>query len=331
MNGLDVFLDIFLNVYFLSLLAIIVIVLIFVAIGLKRVLEYERLVIFSATGKYKGTRGPGIIWIKPWEKAAPSDTDPKTGRTITLAFDMRETVIDVKEQDCITKDNVPVTIQPIVFFEIVDPAKTVLTVKNAKTAIINLAKTTLRAVIGDMQLAEVIARREHIAQQLKSRLAQEAERWGVNVTTVEIAELKPRKEVEDAMAHRKATIETAEAERRSTIMKAEAQKEAALSEKEALITRSEAEKQSAITRAEGQKTAKILEAEGLEKYYQKLAELGKKAEIVLQFENIAALKKFAESENEKLVILPLKSAGAFSFAGLKFLEESLPSKRKKSE
>lgn len=331
MNGLDVFLDIFLNVYFLSLLAIIVIVLIVVAIGLKRVLEFERLVVFSASGKYKGTRGPGITWVKPWEKVQPYETDPETGKTIKLAFDMREQTYDVKEQDCITKDSVPVTIQPIVFLKIVDPAKTALTVENAKIAILNIAKTTLRAVIGDMELTEVIARREHIAQQLRNRLAREAERWGVDVTTVEIADLKPRKEVEDAMAHRKATIEKAEADRRSAIMKAEGQKEAALSEKEALITRSEADKQAAIARAEGQKEAKILEAEGLEIYYQKLAELGKKAEIVLQFESIAALKKFAESENEKLVILPLESAGAFSFAGLKFLEESLPSKRKKSE
>jgi len=310
---------------------LVLIILGIVASGLKRVLEFERLIIFSYTGKYKGTRGPGIIWVRPWEKAHPFEVDSTTGKTIRLVFDMRETLVEVGQQDCITKDNVPAKIEPIVFFKIVDPARTVMTVENAKLAILNLARTTLRAVIGDMILSEVIARREQIAQQLKTRLAAEAERWGVDVTTVEIADLKPRQEVEDAMALRKAAIEKAEGERVSAIMRAEGLKEAALSEKEALIISSEGKKQADITIAEGQKQAKILEAEGLEEYYKILADLGEKAKIILQFENIAALKKFAESPNEKLVILPLESAGAFSFAGLKFLEDTLPSKRKASK
>lgn len=317
--------------YFAVVLIVIIVAIIGLGIrGLKSVSEYERLVIFSVSGKFKGIRGPGLVWVSPFEKVHPYSKDA-TGRIKQLTYDVREIPYSVPLQDCITKDNVPIKIQPLVIYKMVDPAKTVLTIVNAEVAILELARTTLRAVVGDMVLADVIARREQIAQQLRTRLAQEAERWGVDVTAVEIADLSLPDEVRKAMEERKATIEKAEGQSRALVLDAQAKKEAAQSHKEAEITKAEAEKQGNILKAEGFRQAKILEAEGLEVYYKKLTELGKNAEIVLRYENIDALKKFAASPNEKLVILPFESVGAFSFAGLKFLEDTLPSKVKKTE
>lgn len=317
--------------YFAIALVIIIVIIVGLVIrGLKSVSEYERLIIFSISGKFKATRGPGLVWVSPFEKVHPYRTD-RTGKIIQLTYDMREIPYPVPLQDCITKDNVPVKIQPLVIYKIIDPAKTVLTIVDAESAILDLARTTLRAVVGDMILADVIARREQIAQQLKTRLSQEAERWGVNVTTVEIADLSLPDEVKKAMEDRKAIIERTEGQSRALILDAQAKKEAAQSNKEAEIIKAEAEKRSNILKAEGFKEAKILEADGLETYYRKLTELGRNAEIILRYENIEALKRFAVSPNEKMVILPFESAGAFSFAGLKFLEDTLPSKGKKTE
>jgi len=287
--------------------------------GFHRVPEFERLVVFTLSGKYGGTRGPGFVYIPP-------------GQKIVARIDLREIVRDIPNQECITKDNVPVTINPIVFYKVVDPEKTVLSIKDAEAGILSLARTTLRAVVGDLDLSEVIAKREQLAAQLKIRLAAEAERWGIDVTTVEVAELKLQPEVETAMARRKAEVEQAEAERRSTILKAEAKKEAAQAEKEAMLIRADAEKNAAIAKAEGERQAQILYAEGMSIYYQKLVELGKGAETVLRFESIAALKKFGESENAKLVIIPSEMRGLTSgelggLAQLRWAEGGIPEKK----
>ncbi|HEX77188.1 MAG TPA: paraslipin [Dehalococcoidia bacterium] len=291
--------------------------------GFHRVPQFERLVVFTMTGKYGGIRGPGFVYIPP-------------GYKVVERIDLREIVKDMPDQHCITRDNVVVTIDPIVFYKVVDPEKKVLSIQNAEEGIRNVARTTLRAVVGDMEFADVIAKREQIAAQLKVRLAEEAGRWGIDVTTVEIAEVKTDRIVEEAMARRKAEIEQAEAERRATILKAEAEKEAAQAEREALLIRAEAEKNAAIAKAEGEKQAQILHAEGISIYYQKLAELGQGAETALRFESIAALKKFGESENAKLVIIPSEMRGLTSgelggLAQLRWAEAGIPEKPEKKE
>ena len=284
-----------------------------------RVPQFERLVVFGLSGKYRGVREPGFTFIPP-------------GQQVVARIDLREVVKDVPDQACITKDNVPVLVNPIVFYKIVEPEKTVLSIQDAEAGILSITRTTLRAVIGDMELAEVISKREQLATQLKVRLAAEAERWGIDVTTVEIAELKLQPEVEAAMARRKAEVEQAEAERSATILKANAEKEAAQAKKEAVLIGAEAEKNAAIAKAEGERQAQILHAEGLSIYYKKLVELGKGAETVLKFESIAALKKFGESENAKLVIIPSEMRGLTSgelggLAQLRWAEAGIPEKK----
>ncbi len=261
-----------------------------------RLPEYERLIVFGISGKFAGLMGPGFVFVPPGQKAV--------GR-----IDLREKVKDIPDQECITKDNVPVSINPIVFYKYVEPKKAILEIAGAEKGIFSLARTTLRAVVGDMELSDVIAKREEVAIQLRQRLAAATERWGIEVTTVEIADLRLQPEVEQAMSRRKADIEIAEAERSWTILKAQAKKEAARAEAEARIIRADAEKQATISQAEAEKQTLILQAEGRRAQYQLLTELGAGADIVLQFESIAATKSFGASNNAKRVIIPAEMKG----------------------
>ena len=284
--------------------------------GIERLMEFERDVVFSITGRYKGVRGPGLIFVNPLTEV------------VRMRVDMRERRATLREQECITKDSVPVRVSSIVFYRIVDPGKMVVTVVDAERAILDIVRTTLRAVIGEMPLAEVIAKREKIASQLKERLLGEAERWGIEVTTVEIEDLSAGK-VEDAMSLRKSEVELAEAERRAAIIKAEGEREAAEAEREAALIRAKAEKEALVIKAEGEKEAQILRAEGVFQFYKKMGEMGIPAsEIALRFEHVNALRMLTESANTKLVITEAGATGGgrLSFPALRFLEDVIPTK-----
>jgi len=275
----------------------------FAKISFWRLSEYERLAVFSITGKFKGMRGPGLVFVNPFSEIPWREK-----------IDLREREIRRERMHCITKDSVPIDIMPIVFFRIVLPEKTVLTVADAEGSILDLTKTTLRAVVGEMELSEVVAQRERIVQELKKRLSAEADRWGVEITTVEIAELRPRGRVSEAMVERKTMIEDAEAKKRAMILKAQGERESAKAEAESMLIRAEAEKKAMILRAEGERDALILRGEGLSAYYRKLAELGEAAELALRYENVEVLKKFASTETPKLVMLPLEFHTSFTSA-----------------
>ncbi|RLG36898.1 hypothetical protein DRN79_04075, partial [Methanosarcinales archaeon] len=265
-------------------------------LSLQRIPEYERIAVFSLIeGKFKGIKGPGLVVVNPLTEIAWRER-----------IDLREREIRRERMHCITKDSVPINIMPIVFFKVVEPEKTVLTVVDAEGSILDLTKTTLRAVIGEMNLSEVIAKREQIVQELKKRLSKEADRWGIDITTVEIAELTPLGRVSEAMVERKTMIEDAEAKKRSLILKAEGEREAAKAEADSLLIRAEAEKRAMILRAEGEREAMMLRGEGVSMYYQKIARLGvKNANVALKYENVEALKKFASSDTPKLVMMPI--------------------------
>jgi regulator of protease activity HflC (stomatin/prohibitin superfamily) len=215
---------------------------------LRIVPEYERLVVL-ALGRYAGTRGPGITYVIPgFEKA----------RTV----DMREKFLEIPRQTAITKDNAPIAIDFLVYYRVVDPKRSVLTVDNVVVASLNIATTTLRAVIGDIDLDAVLAKREQINDTLRVKLDEVTERWGLKITGVEIREIEPPKDVQAAMNRQM----TAERERRATVTQAEGERQAAImvaeGEKQAAVLRAEGEKQSAILRAEGERQAQELRAEG---------------------------------------------------------------------
>ncbi|MFQ6102360.1 MAG: SPFH domain-containing protein [Anaerolineae bacterium] len=221
----------------MGLLLIGFVLLIILTSMIRIVREYERLVVFRF-GRCIGTKGPGLVLLIPF-----ADRPVKV--------DQREQFLEVPHQTCITKDNAPMGLDFLIYWKVVNPELSVLQVGQFAPASVGIATTTLRAVIGDIVLDDVLAQREHINQVLRVKLDEVTERWGVKVTAVEIREIEMPREVQEAMNRQMA----AERNRRAMVTEADGKREAA-------IKVAEGEKQSAILRAEGGKQAAILEAEG---------------------------------------------------------------------
>jgi regulator of protease activity HflC (stomatin/prohibitin superfamily) len=216
---------------------VVLILLILVAKGVRIAREYQRLVLFRL-GRAIGTRGPGIVFL-----------NPLTDRTTLV--DLREQYLEVPHQTAITKDNAPISIDFIIFYKVVDPSMSVLAVGNFAGAALNVAATTLRSVVGDMPLDDVLSKREEMNAALRVRLDEVTERWGVKVTNVEVREVNPPPGVQEAMTRQM----SAERTRRAQVTEAEGQKAAA-------ILAAEGEKQAQVTLAEGQQRAAVLAADG---------------------------------------------------------------------
>ena len=312
--------------------------------------QYERVAVFKTTGEFIGIRGPGRVRIKPvllffsstGEVVRDENGDPVTKADVEQGkgkFDLREQAAYPQGgshlQHCITADSAVVTIEPAVVFQITDPAKLVLNIKNHITALRNAIKATLLAVVGTMTLTEVITGREHIASATAVRLSEQAERWGISLISVEIQDIHPAEEVEASMNERRAAEEMAERDRQDLVVRAEARRQGAAADNEAAIARAEMEKQTAvaqaeaykqaaITRAEGDRAAEILKAEGVAALYKALMELGDGADIALRYEQIQALRNLGESSNSKLVIVPANLAAVNNVAQLPLIEGVIP-------
>src|SRR5687768_1033311 len=200
--------------------------------------EYQRLVVLRF-GSFQTIAGPGLVFLFP--------PPIQTQQTV----DLREFVVEIPQQTCITKDNAPITIDFLIYQRVDQAADSVLKVQNFRTAVQGIATTTLRAVIGDIPLDDVLAKREQINSVLRVKLDDVTQRWGVKVTTVEIREITPPREIQDAMNRQMA----AERGRRAAILDAEGKKQSA-------ILVAEGDKQSNILQAEGARQAAILRAEG---------------------------------------------------------------------
>ncbi len=262
----------------ISTIIILAVVIWFLASAIRIVPEFKRLVILRL-GRFMGVKGPGIVFRIPiidqlnW-------------------VDLREGYFDVPHQTCITRDNAPTDIDFIVYYKVVDPKASVLNVSDFKGAAIGIATTTLRAVIGEMMLDEVLAKRDEINQILRTKLDEVTERWGVKITNVEIREILPPSSVQEAMIKQMA----AERARRAMVTEAEGKKEAAIKE-------AEGEKQAAILKAEGEKQAAILRAEGYALALQKISEVAKQLdENTMKLQYLDGLKAVGESSSTKIVI-----------------------------
>ncbi|HVN54478.1 MAG TPA: SPFH domain-containing protein [Anaerolineaceae bacterium] len=223
-------------------------VLVFLFNAIKVVPEYQRLVVFRL-GRCIGDRGPGLVLLIPFIDRA-------------VRVDLREQVREIPHQTSITKDNAPISIDFLWYYKVLNPTESVLQVGNFETAAQGMATTTLRSVIGGIMLDGVLSEREHINNMLRTRLDEVTERWGVKVTNVEIREIIPPREVQEAMNRQL----SAERNRRAVVTESTGTREAAINvadgEKQAAILRAEGEKQSNILRAEGEKAAQLLRAEG---------------------------------------------------------------------
>ena len=223
----------------LGLIGLLVLVLAVVTVSqmVRFVDAYDRQVL-TVFGEYRTLLEPGINFIPPF-----------VSRTYT--FDMRTQTMDVPRQEAITRDNSPVTADAVVYLRVMDAKKAFLEVDDYKTAVSNLAQTTLRAVIGDMELDDTLNKRQEINARIRRELDEPTDEWGIRVESVEVREVNPSQEVQRAMEQQTG----AERRRRATILEAQGERRSA-------VEKAEGDKQSNIIRAQGEKQSQILEAQG---------------------------------------------------------------------
>jgi regulator of protease activity HflC (stomatin/prohibitin superfamily) len=272
---------------------VVIVLLLILYLTVRVVNEYARLVVFRfGRTNERLVKGPGLVFLYPIVDRP-------------VAVDLREQFIEVPSQTTITKDNAPINIDFLIYWRIVDPYRSIVEVQNFEGALQNIATTTLRAVIGDILLDDVLSKREQINEVLRAKMDEVTERWGGKVTTVEIREIIPPREVQDAMNRQL----SAERTRRAVIIESEGARQSA-------INVAEGTKQAEILKAEGDRQAAILRAEGfalaLEQIYGAASKVDQKT-MALQY--LEAFKALGASPSTKYV-LPMEITGlAETFRG----------------
>jgi regulator of protease activity HflC (stomatin/prohibitin superfamily) len=241
--------------------AVIVLGLMFLWSAIKIVPEYQRLVVFRL-GRCIGAKGPGLIILIPFVDRA-------------VRVDLREQVREIPAQTSITNDNAPISIDFLWYYKVVDPIQSVLAVGNFELAAQGIATTTLRSVIGGIMLDGVLSERETINTSLRIRLDEVTERWGVKVTNVEIREITPPRDVQDAMNRQLTAERTRRAVVTESVGKRESDINVADGEKQAAILKAQGVKESSILVAEGERQAQLLRAEGYADALEKIFSIAK--------------------------------------------------------
>ncbi|MBP5734836.1 MAG: SPFH/Band 7/PHB domain protein [Candidatus Methanomethylophilaceae archaeon] len=275
------------------LAAVVIVAVVLVAVsGIKIVKPYEQ-AIYMRLGKFVRVLNQGLNVVFPLINEV-------------VKMDLRTEVLDVPKQEVITKDNSPVDVDAVIYIKVTDPKNAFFEVTNYRFATVNLAQTTLRSIIGDMELDEILSSREKINVSLRDILDENTDKWGVKIEAVEIREVNPARKVKDSMEEQT----SAERKRRAAILEADGQKRAAILEaegkKRSRILEAEGLRQSMILEAEGKRLATILEGQG---EAQKLrimavgaASMDSKAMSVLSMQT---LQKVGEGESSK-IFFPLE-------------------------
>ena len=259
---------------------IVIVLLVILYLSVRVVQQYEKMVVFRLGRTNESlVREPGLRFLVPI-----------IDRPVKV--DVREQFIEVPSQTTITKDNAPINVDFLIYWRIVEPLRSVVNVANFAGALQGVATTTLRAVIGDISLDEVLSRREQINEVLRVKLDEQTERWGGKVTTVEIREITPPRDVQDAMNRQL----SAERTRRAVITESEGARQAA-------INVAEGQKQAEILKAEGDRQAAILRAEGFSQALTRIFSAANAVDektMTLQF--FEALKALGASPSTKFII-----------------------------
>jgi regulator of protease activity HflC (stomatin/prohibitin superfamily) len=283
--------------YWIALAVALLLLVLLVRYSVKIVREYQRVVLFRL-GRSVGTRGPGLVLIIPL-----------VDRVVWV--DLRELYLEIPSQTAITEDNANISLDFIVFYKVFDAVVSVLEVQNFAGAAQNIAATTLRSVVGDMTLDDVLSKREQMNELLRAKLDDVTERWGVKVTNVEVREISPPPTVQEAMTRQM----SAERTRRAVVTEAEGSKQAS-------ITVAEGQKQAAILTAEGDRQAAILRAEGFSLALSKIFDVARTVDAnTMSLQYLDALKQIGASPSTKFIVpMELSSllAGLTGSAGRAF-------------
>ncbi|MBQ8169070.1 SPFH/Band 7/PHB domain protein [bacterium] len=309
----------------LFLLILIIAAGIFVAKGVVIVQQAE-VVIVERLGKYERTLESGLNYIVPILEAPRGIAWKVTQRGLDgssysyirerTKIDLRESVYDFPRQTVITKDNVSISINALLYFQIVDPKSAVYEIQNLPEAIEKLTQTTLRNLVGQLDLDETLVSRDKINNELRAILDEATNKWGVKVNRVELQDIIPPTDIQSAMEKqmkaerdRRAAILEAEGLKKSAILKAEGQKEAA-------INQAEGEKQAAILKAEGVAQARVIEAdaekEAIGRIIGALADKGKPDQYLVAMKYLETMQAITSGENNKIVYMPYEATGILS-------------------
>ena len=321
-------------------LIIAAIAVIYVLKGFKIVPQSETRVV-ERLGRYDRTLQSGINFLFPIidrareviqrDEVKYADGSKSVIMRTTSRIDLREQVYDFDKQSVITKDNVTTTINALLYFQIVDPVKSVYEIDNLPNAIEKLTQTTLRNVIGELELDETLTSRDTINSKLRIVLDEATNKWGVKVNRVELQDITPPESVRRAMEQQM----QAERERRAKVLEAKGHKEAMIlqseGEKESQINQAEAERQTQILKAQGEADAKILqataEAEAIRKVAEAIAESKTDpATYMLLMKYVETLKEIGAGEQSKTIFLPFEASNLVGALGS--LTELLPKRDK---
>ena len=306
------------------LIVIVVCILLFAKMALVIIPQSEPRII-ERLGRYHATLKPGVNIIIPFVDRAKDIVAMVRGRYVyTNNIDLREQVYDFPKQNVITKDNVQTEINALLYFQIVDPFKAVYEINNLPNAIEKLTQTTLRNIIGELELDETLTSRDTINTKLRVVLDDATNKWGIKVNRVELQDITPPESVLTAMEkqmqaerNKRATILTSEGKKASDILQSEG-------EKMATINRAEAEKQQAILKAEGEAQARIRKAEAeaiaIQKITEAVGQSTNPANYLLAQKYIMMLQQVAEGDKTKTVYLPYEATNLMgSIGGIKDL------------
>ena len=312
------------GITFITLAALLALALVFVKMAVVIIPQSETRII-ERLGKYYATLKPGVNIIIPFiDRAKVVVTQQRGHYFYSSTIDLREQVYDFDKQNVITKDNIQMQINALLYFQIVDPFKTVYEINNLPNAIEKLTQTTLRNIIGEMELDQTLTSRDTINTKLRGVLDDATNKWGIKVNRVELQDITPPSSVLQAMEkqmqaerNKRAAILTSEGDKQSQILQSEG-------DKAATINRAEADKQQAILRAEGEATARIRKAEAEAIAIAKITEaVGKStnpANYLLAQKYIQMLNEVAQGDKTKTVFLPYEATNLMgSIGGIKEL------------